>query len=361
MLATNLQLSPRAKSPFDIACNTTKMSIADVFSERTMSRHINEYHIYLAHYNQIPNFISEIDINCKKANLFFAERYQSEIHDSYYNKRYIDGPKRAVLDDIFYFLDEDFMVNFDTNMEVVRFMFRKTALSKVEEVIADIKKFKKRKRKDQPMISLLVSGRYGLETKVMQITRQKLNIEDNYNEDFKAIHKLILSRLSRKNDKGLVLLHGKPGIDKTSYIRYLIVSLKKDVIFLPPTMAGGITNPNLISILIENPNSVFVIKDPENIVMDRDQDGNSPVSALSNISDGLLADCLNVQIICSFNTDISKIDSALMRKGRLIAKYEFKDLEVQKAQHLSDKLGYKSVIKKAMPLTAIYNQEEKDF
>ena len=32
----------------------------------------------------------------------------------------------------------------------------------------------------------------------------------------------------------LGLLHGKPGIGKTPYIRYLI-SLLKDVIFLPPT------------------------------------------------------------------------------------------------------------------------------
>jgi hypothetical protein len=116
-----------------------------------------------------------------------------------------------------------------------------------------------------------------------------------------------------------------------------------------------------ISILIDNPNSVFVIEDAENIMIDREKDGNSPVSALLNISDGLLADCLNVQIICSFNTDISKIDSALMRKGRLIAKYEFTELETEKAQLLSSKLGFKTVIDSPMTLTAIYNQDEKEY
>jgi hypothetical protein len=42
------------------------------------------------------------------------------------------------------------------------------------------------------------------------------------------------------------------------------------------------------------------------------------------------------------NLGLSKVDSALMRKGRLIAKYEFKALEVAKAQQLSDKLGFQT-------------------
>ena len=96
--------------------------------------------------------------------------------------------------------------------------------------------------------------------------------------------------------------------EKTSYIRYLASMVRKQVIFLPPNMAGAITNPDLISILIDNPNSIFVIEDAENIVINRKKDGYSPVSALLNISDGLLSDCLNIQIVCSFNTDISKID-----------------------------------------------------
>jgi hypothetical protein len=356
-----LPLYPITDRPFDLAKTSAKMDLSEVFTEHKGS-YLNELTLFVAHFNSIPNFIHKVGIDCKKANNWFVENYKSEIKDFYYGKRYFHGNKKtADIDNIFYFLYDDLIVCFDTNCEVVKFLYRKTELSKIEEIIDAIHKFKKRKQKEKPEISLLVNSTSGIETKSLQITKPKLSIDDNYNEDFKEIHRTIVKRLSRKNDKGLVLLHGKPGTGKTSYIRYLISLIKKDVIFLPPNMASDITNPHLISILIENPNSIFVIEDAENIIVDREKDGSSPVSALLNITDGLLADCLNIQIICSFNTDISKIDSALMRKGRLIAKYEFKELEIEKAQQLSNKLGFNTIINKPMTLASIYNQDEKDF
>jgi len=126
-------------------------------------------------------------------------------------------------------------------------------------------------------------------------------------------------------------------------------------------MAIALTNPDLLAILVENPNSIFVIEDAENIVINREQQSNSSVSTLLNLSDGLLSDCLNIQIICSFNTDLSRVDEALLRKGRLIAKYEFKALETAKAQQLSDQLGFQTKINKPTILNDIYNQNENDF
>ena len=333
--------------------------IAYTFAQRSDS-HINELYLFTALFNTIPNFIHEKEIDCKKANQWFLNTYNAEIKDFFYDKIYFNGNKKTDYDDIFYILYEDLIVDFDTDSSMVRFLFKKTAFNKVEEIIKAIKKFKKRKA-NIPLVSLLANTKYGIDTTYFKITKPKLHIEDNYNDDFMEVHKTIYQRLSKKNDKGMVILHGKSGTGKTSYIRYLISSLKKKVIFLPPNMATEITNPGLISILIDRPNSIFVIEDAENIIVDREKDENSKVSTLLNISDGLLSDCLNIQIICSFNTDISKVDSALMRKGRLIAKYEFRELEAQKAQALSNKLGFDGIFKTPTTLTAIYNQGEKTY
>ena len=346
---------------FNSPANTfNQIELSEVFMGRRET-YINEMNLFAAHYNYIPNLIVEQNVDCARANQWFIEQYEPDINDFYFSRRHYKKLNKSDLDDVFYFLFEDLIVDFDMNQSVCRLLFRKTELSKVEEIAKGLIKFRNRKQQGKPEMLLLYNGMTGIETVRCPIKKPKLNLSDNYNDDFIEIHETIYKRLSRKNDKGLVVLHGKPGTGKTSYIRYLIASVKKNVIFLPPNMASAITNPELISILVDQPNSILVIEDAENIVIDREQNGNSPVSALLNISDGLLADSLNVQIICSFNTDISKIDPALMRKGRLIAKYEFKELEIEKAQKLSNKLGFKTQLTEPMSLTAIYNQEDKDF
>lgn len=334
--------------------------LASVFSSHTES-FINEITLFMVHFNAIPNVIDLNNINCKKAMQWFIQNYSPIIKDVYFNKRTLSGNKNAVYDDVLYLLHDDLIVYFDHNLSFVKLLFRNTDILVIEKMESALKKFIKKKDGQKPEISLIIQTQFGLSTNNLTISKPLLKIVDNYNDDFNEIHHIISKQLTKKNGKGLVLLHGKPGTGKTSYLRYLITQVKKKVIFLPPNLAGTITNPTLMNLLMENPNSIFVIEDAENIVVDRERNGESPVSALLNITDGLLSDCMNIQIICSFNTDLSKVDNALMRKGRLIAKYEFKELATNKAQALSNKLGFNSIIDKPMNLAAIYNQEEKEF
>ena len=131
--------------------------------------------------------------------------------------------------------------------------------------------------------------------------------------------------------------------------------------FVSPSVASNLMNPEFMDLLIDNPNSILVIEDAENIIMDRRYSSQSSVSNLLNISDGLLSDCLNVQIICTFNSELSFVDSALLRKGRLIAKYEFGKLDVIKANRLSNHLGLLNEITKPMTLAEITNPDDNHY
>ncbi|MFT3937123.1 MAG: AAA family ATPase [Chitinophagaceae bacterium] len=216
-------------------------------------------------------------------------------------------------------------------------------------------------KEEEYEINIITHNSNGLDLKQLAIKPTMLDIDLYYNDDFKAVDKTIRERLAKENDKGIILLHGLPGTGKTTYLRHLIGGLKKKVLFVSPGVASNLMNPEFIDLLIDNPNAVLVIEDAENIIMDRKYNSGSSVSNLLNISDGLLSDCLNVQIICTFNSGLHLIDSALLRKGRLIAKYEFGKLEIEKAIKLSKHLNIEQEINKPLTLAEITNPGETHY
>lgn len=81
---------------------------------------------------------------------------------------------------------------------------------------------------------------------------------------------------------------------------------------------------------------------------------------LLNLTDGMLGDSLGIQVICTFNTNVKNIDKALLRKGRLITSYEFKELQANKSKILLKRLGVNNYIAdNNMTLAEIYNSYEK--
>lgn len=244
--------------------------------------------------------------------------------------------------------------------EYAEILFRETNYAYANELVKLFSTYKAPQKELAFEINIITQNNSGLDLKQLEIKPTALDIGLYYNDDFRPVDELIRQRLTKENDKGIILLHGLPGTGKTTYLRHLIGSTKKRILFVSPAVAGNLMNPEFIDLLIDNPNAILVIEDAENIIIDRKFSSHSSVSNLLNISDGLLSDCLNVQVICTFNSDLNMVDDALLRKGRLIAKYEFKKLDTVKAQTLSDHLGFGKKIDRPMTIAEITNPDDMD-
>jgi len=314
--------------------------------------------LYLYYFNSLPSMSYIGQINGEKAFVAFKEKFSDLIEQVHQYRWYENKLHKYQFDRTAVVLKNNCLMEFDDTY--CQILHNASEPAFLDEVTTLVSRFRERQRRQPLEINLVVkSGNY-LDLKEMEIKRTKLDLDVFYEDDFKEVDEVIRKRLNQKKDKGIVLLHGLPGTGKTTYLRYLIGKIKKRVLFISPSVAGNLMDPDFIELLIDNPNTVLIIEDAENIIMDRKLNGGSAVSNLLNISDGLLADFLNVQLICTFNSSLTLIDSALMRKGRLIAKYEFGKLGMEKAQRLSKHFGFDTVIRKPMTIAELANQHEKE-
>lgn len=314
--------------------------------------------LYLYCFNSIPcaNYIGRID--GEKAFNAVKEKFGHLIRSVHTYRYYDSTSKQYNFNETYLIMQNGCIMEFDNSYCEIYHNGLQDDF--IQECTALMKIFKERQRRKPLEINLISRGRNGFEFRQLEVKRTKLDIDLFYEDDFKAVNDTILKRLNNDKDKGIVLLHGLPGTGKTTYLRYLIGKIKKRVLFVSPNVAGDITNPDFIQLLVSNPNSVLIIEDAENVIMDRKLNNNASVSNLLNISDGLLADFLNVQLICTFNSPVAMVDSALMRKGRLIAKYEFGKLGIEKSKRLAKHLGVDTAITKPMTLAEIANPHDAE-
>jgi hypothetical protein len=222
--------------------------------------------------------------------------------------------------------------------------------------LSDLEKYVRTKKRAN--IHLVKSEHGHLDTEEYDLFIPPMELELNYGESFKDVHETIISRLNKKNDKGIILLHGQHGTGKTSYIKYLTSLINdKDILFIPPSMAEMLSDPSMIPFLMDHRDSILIIEDAERVIGDRESGNVSSagVSNVLNLTDGILGDCLSIQIIATFNMRKENIDKALLRKGRLIAEHKFEKLNLDETNKLLKHLNKDTEVKEGMTLADIYN------
>jgi len=236
-----------------------------------------------------------------------------------------------------------------------------------EELREYIEKCSLRKKPEKPVINMIELTQNGFVMREHAV-HDDFEIKDldvNYGYGFGKFHNELMHRFNTST-KGLVLFHGEPGTGKTYYIRHLLrkmVSRNKVVIYMPPNMVDHLVEPAFMTFLLRQVQHwsadgffcVLLIEDAEPLLAKRIEGVRiQGITNLLNMSDGLLNDMLNLQIICTFNVDIRKLDSALLRPGRLIARKEFKALSELDANLLAQRLGIKHHFTQPATLGEIY-------
>jgi ATP-dependent 26S proteasome regulatory subunit len=94
--------------------------------------------------------------------------------------------------------------------------------------------------------------------------------------------------------------------------------------------------------------------------MTRGSDNREQVSAILNLSDGMLADFLRLQIICTINCSAADIDPALLRPGRLLCHRVFSRLDYPQAARLAESLGRKLPTARDYSLAEVFAGHDAD-
>ena len=193
-----------------------------------------------------------------------------------------------------------------------------------------------------------------------KIKRTNVDFDTHYNDDIKDMYKDLLSFLNER-ESGLAILRGEKGSGKTTLLRHLLTNLDKQFILVTNAIAAHMAEPEFIAFMMENKDSIFILEDCEQILMAREENRfGGAIANILNMSDGLMSDIFNIKFVCTFNTNIEKIDEALLRPGRCFVNYEFKPLEAEKASKLLESLGHTIDKPRDMTLAEIYNYKEAE-
>ena len=190
----------------------------------------------------------------------------------------------------------------------------------------------------------------------------------HYGNGSRAWHQDFTDKV-RASNHGLSIFEGTPGTGKTSYLRHLMGALKNShrFYFIPTATMDVLSNPEFIGFWANQRRNyserqfVVILEDSDAALMTRGAENREQVSAILNLSDGMLADFLRLQIICTINCRANDIDQALLRPGRLLCHRVFRRLDHAQACLLAESFGRKLPVVRDYSLAEIFAGQDSEY
>lgn len=227
----------------------------------------------------------------------------------------------------------------------------------LEKLKSCVEREAEQKKKGNVYLLCSMEGMLSLQRFDIKLPVDDIDLELNYG----AIAAEKLDKVERhlnQNKNGLILLSGDPGTGKSTFIKYLTTKTTRKVIYLASAAVEQLTNPDFLSFIMSHRNAVLLLEDAEKVLRSRTTQDNDAISNILNITDGILGDCLNIMVVATFNIDREHIDSALVRKGRLLLEHHFKALSAEDCNRIFDKIGSEKRTTEPMTLAEIYNSDD---
>jgi len=219
---------------------------------------------------------------------------------------------------------------------------------------------------EEPRFYILSVRRGDLHAEAVKVEQPSpLHDEDlvlHYGPDFPSWEASLTARLSER-PTGIALLRGEPGTGKTSFIRRLMGTLQSThrFYYLPVAMAGLLSSPETAEFWLGQNNrrdkrrNIVILEDAESLLEERTGQTRSSLESFLNVSDGLMGEFLKTLIIATINCQVSKLDPAITRPGRLLAYRNFGRLPAEQARLLAERKGLRLPDQPDYSLAEIYN------
>lgn len=353
----------KGQSPKNFQSLQQKADLSSMFGNQHF---FNPYTYYYKLYNRFPHRHWYKDVNKSELVTQLSGQYDLSKTAVFETKIYSKEKSKHLPGVSAYILSDELMLclppqefgNINDAQVYYSDNVKKSELKKLIDVVESCYMPKETEKRE--VFLLMQDGDNKLEFFPMHIQNTSVNIEMFYNDDFLPVNDALVKKLN-KEDRGLVIFYGLPGTGKTTYIRYLSAHVKKQKLFVPASLINKTGSPEFLSLLKNFKNSLLILEDADSLLRKRNTDEENVISNLLNLADGVLSDFFHIQVICTFSKEQHQFDPGLIRRGRLLASYYFRELSIAKTKSLFKFLGYKKSPSHEMTLADIFNYEQGDF